>query len=179
MPARGEHQQNPFRIGAVRSREHADSVWRGLSNCSRSHFRGVERAARRHRAQGSSYGFRRWPHFPACICIRSRIERTTSLNQSWNHHAPHHARPCNRNVMLYTECTIYDILDEKKALLDQHRPLPKALVTNLDEWFRITQVCGPEMRLFSVVMSLQTVLTASSPMFQGLLHAAESLRMFA
>jgi len=31
----------------------------------------------------------------------------------------------------------YDVLDEKKALLDQHRPLPKALVQNLDEWFRV------------------------------------------
>ena len=31
----------------------------------------------------------------------------------------------------------YDVLDEKKALLDQHRPLPKALVRNLDEWFRV------------------------------------------
>jgi hypothetical protein len=31
----------------------------------------------------------------------------------------------------------YDVLDEKKALLDQHRPLPEALVQNLDEWFRV------------------------------------------
>ena len=31
----------------------------------------------------------------------------------------------------------YDTLEEKKALLDQHRPLPKALVRNLDEWFRV------------------------------------------
>ena len=31
----------------------------------------------------------------------------------------------------------YDVLDEKKAVLDQHRPLPKALVQNLDEWFRV------------------------------------------
>ncbi len=43
----------------------------------------------------------------------------------------------NRNVMLYTLCMRYDVLDEKKALLDQHRPLPVALVENLDEWFRV------------------------------------------
>jgi Fic family protein len=28
-------------------------------------------------------------------------------------------------------------LDDKKALLDQHRPLPEALVQNLAEWFRV------------------------------------------
>jgi cell filamentation protein, protein adenylyltransferase len=31
----------------------------------------------------------------------------------------------------------YDVLDEKKALLDRQRPLPEALVRNLDEWFRV------------------------------------------
>lgn len=31
----------------------------------------------------------------------------------------------------------YDKLDEKKELLDQHRPLPVALVRNLEEWFRV------------------------------------------
>lgn len=31
----------------------------------------------------------------------------------------------------------YDQLTQKKHLLDQYRPLPKALVQNLDDWFRI------------------------------------------
>ena len=31
----------------------------------------------------------------------------------------------------------YDKLDEKKVLLDRRRPLPAALVRNLDEWFRV------------------------------------------
>jgi Fic family protein len=31
----------------------------------------------------------------------------------------------------------YDRLDEKKAQLDRRRPLPEALVRNLDEWFRV------------------------------------------
>ena len=31
----------------------------------------------------------------------------------------------------------HNVLDEKKALLDQNRPLPEALVRNLDEWFRV------------------------------------------
>ncbi|OGO93083.1 MAG: cell filamentation protein Fic [Coxiella sp. RIFCSPHIGHO2_12_FULL_44_14] len=31
----------------------------------------------------------------------------------------------------------YDYFTQKKKLLDQYRPLPKALVRNLDEWFRI------------------------------------------
>ncbi len=32
---------------------------------------------------------------------------------------------------------IYDHLSDKKKILDAHRPLPNALVQNLDEWFRI------------------------------------------
>ena len=31
----------------------------------------------------------------------------------------------------------YDKLTDKKALLDQHRPLPDALIRNLEDWFRI------------------------------------------
>ena len=31
----------------------------------------------------------------------------------------------------------YDDLTEKKLILDQHRPLPDALVRNLDDWFRV------------------------------------------
>ena len=31
----------------------------------------------------------------------------------------------------------YKKLSEKKARLDQHRPLPKELLRNLDGWFRI------------------------------------------
>ena len=31
----------------------------------------------------------------------------------------------------------YDNLTHKKEVLDQYRPLPKDLVKNLDEWFRV------------------------------------------
>ena len=31
----------------------------------------------------------------------------------------------------------YDLLTQKKQTLDEHRPLPSALVGNLDEWFRV------------------------------------------
>jgi len=31
----------------------------------------------------------------------------------------------------------YDDLTYKKNIIDKHRPLPKALVTNLDDWFRV------------------------------------------
>jgi Fic family protein len=31
----------------------------------------------------------------------------------------------------------YDILTEKKKILDQHHPFPEALVKNLDNWFRV------------------------------------------
>lgn len=39
--------------------------------------------------------------------------------------------------MLYTLCMNLADLTAKKALLDQHRPLPEALVRNLDAWFRV------------------------------------------
>jgi Fic family protein len=39
--------------------------------------------------------------------------------------------------MLYALIMKHDRLNEKKGLLDQRRPLPKALVQNLDEWFRV------------------------------------------
>ncbi len=43
----------------------------------------------------------------------------------------------NHDVMLYALFMNYDKLDEKKALLDGHRPLPEALARNLDDWFRV------------------------------------------
>jgi len=39
--------------------------------------------------------------------------------------------------MLYGLYMKYDVLSEKKDELDQYRPLDKALVNNLDEWFRV------------------------------------------
>lgn len=39
--------------------------------------------------------------------------------------------------MLYTLVMDYSDLTHKKALLDDHRPLPDSLVRNLEEWFRV------------------------------------------
>ena len=39
--------------------------------------------------------------------------------------------------MVYTLLMKYDVLTQKKNILDQYRPLPNALVSNLDAWFRI------------------------------------------
>lgn len=43
----------------------------------------------------------------------------------------------NRNVMVYGLLMKYDKLTEKKIRLDSFRPLPGALVRNLDDWFRV------------------------------------------
>lgn len=43
----------------------------------------------------------------------------------------------NRNVMVYGFRMNFVGIDEKKAALDAHRPLPPALAENLNEWFRI------------------------------------------
>ncbi len=39
--------------------------------------------------------------------------------------------------MLYGLCMNFEKLTEKKALLDQHRPLPPELVQNLEQWFLV------------------------------------------
>ena len=33
--------------------------------------------------------------------------------------------------------SLWKKLEEKKALLDRYRPLPKVLKANLDEWFKV------------------------------------------
>ena len=43
----------------------------------------------------------------------------------------------NRKVMLYGFCMDWKKLTDKKALLDQYRPLPLELVRNLEQWFLI------------------------------------------
>lgn len=43
----------------------------------------------------------------------------------------------NCNFILYTLSMNYDRLSEKKQMLDGYRPLPRALVKNLDDWFRV------------------------------------------
>ncbi len=43
----------------------------------------------------------------------------------------------NREVMLYGLQMNWKKLSEKKAILDGHRPLPPALVNNLEQWFLI------------------------------------------
>lgn len=39
--------------------------------------------------------------------------------------------------MLHGLCMVFKKLTKKKALLDQHRPLPPALVRNLEQWFLV------------------------------------------
>lgn len=40
-------------------------------------------------------------------------------------------------VMVYGLCVKWNILSEKKQKLDQFRPLPKELVSNLENWFKV------------------------------------------
>ncbi len=54
------------------------------------------------------------------------------FNMPW-----HRRRLEKRNVMVYGLRMNYDRLTEKKKRLDALRPLPDALVRNLDAWFRI------------------------------------------
>jgi Fic family protein len=50
---------------------------------------------------------------------------------------PYQILLANHNVTVYSLIMMYDKLTSKKKQLDSYRPLPDALVRNLDNWFRI------------------------------------------
>ncbi len=72
----------------------------------------------------------------------------------------------------YTACMNYELLTEKKNKIDRYRPLPVALVNNLNDWFRIEITYTSNALEGNTLTCLETALVVE----KGITVGGKSLR---